>query len=71
MASQLTYMGSMPDAETRRLLEEIKYFEHQKLIERCPYKRPRYRIKKSPLYIYDPNQSDKVTLFQDITNQWR
>jgi hypothetical protein len=53
----------------RRILEELRAFEHAKLLP-CPYKARRWRPTEDITYKYDPNKSDTVELFADMT-KWR
>lgn len=57
-----------PEREARVMLEELRAFEHAKLIPKCPFKHPRWRPKKSVNYKYDPNKSDTLIL---TANPWR
>jgi hypothetical protein len=67
--SRFTWDNIQSEIETRQMLEAIRTFEHWKL-KSCPYKKPCWRPKKSVNYKYDPNKSDTVTVFEDMT-KWR
>jgi hypothetical protein len=50
-------------------LAELRAFEHAKLVA-CPFKHPRWRPQRDLNYKYDPNKSDTVQVFADMT-KWR